>query len=507
MFYLHALYILILSWNATGIWHGDDMHKVKDNNHKCNDINNKILNTPESLKILEAIDRYHLWPGLISEYDLKHGETISLFPEVLEDIWNHQHPVDCKNSKFLIAQGWAQGFGSEMHILSVGFALALNLNRIFVVNPFSMAKNADFLDNTWQTNNSFCIKQNKKNLECYYEPLTNCSTNDILNGKNNINFLKSDKSTYISDTDISNKQLWNSPELNSARVILLENRGDVSSAYPIRFQSQLDCSRIKSEAYSYWWRAIAHAYLLRPNKATLDLIQEYRTAHHNYHHFKKKNSSDINDARAMSVHDGHKKSVTNGYSSNDHCISTYVRRGDKHVEMNLIQTKYYLKQVDLFWDEVFSDNSIGFLGIAGKNVTKKRHHNSKSTHTINKMLVIGSEDPSAIDDAVAWGNKTGWKVIFTDLFDRHSVSASLNYSIQSQQRLHQTQKHHELEYFSMLLNLDYLLRCQAFVCTMMSNFCRVIDLLRSTVAYKANYHMADLNCGDETPCIDTKFGF
>lgn len=33
----------------------------------------------------------------------------------------------------------------------------------------------------------------------------------------------------------------------------------------------------------------------------------------------------------------------------------------------------------------------------------------------------------------------------------------------------------------MLLNLEYALKCDAFVCTLMSNWCRLIDELRATV--------------------------
>ena len=45
----------------------------------------------------------------------------------------------------------------------------------------------------------------------------------------------------------------------------------------------------------------------------------------------------------------------------------------------------------------------------------------------------------------------------------------------------------------MLSNLDYHLKCNAWVCTMKSNWCRLVDELRLSVMGKANLYMVDLN--------------
>ena len=60
------------------------------------------------------------------------------------------------------------------------------------------------------------------------------------------------------------------------------------------------------------------------------------------------------------------------------------------------------------------------------------------------------------------------------------------------------------QYISILLNLEYSLKCDAWVCTLASNSCRLIDELRATVGGKANYVFADLSkesC-DQPPCYD-----
>ena len=61
--------------------------------------------------------------------------------------------------------------------------------------------------------------------------------------------------------------------------------------------------------------------------------------------------------------------------------------------------------------------------------------------------------------------------------------------------------HHELEYFAMVYDLDKHLRCEAFVCTFMSNFCRLIDELRATVGGKANRHYVDIRQQSKTCCV------
>ncbi|KAJ1444108.1 hypothetical protein B484DRAFT_389008 [Ochromonadaceae sp. CCMP2298] len=61
-------------------------------------------------------------------------------------------------------------------------------------------------------------------------------------------------------------------------------------------------------------------------------------------------------------------------------------------------------------------------------------------------------------------------------------------------------QHGQWEYFAMIVNLDAHIRCSAFVCTMRSNYCRLVDELRAAMGHKANRHYADLSCGNG--CID-----
>lgn len=83
------------------------------------------------------------------------------------------------------------------------------------------------------------------------------------------------------------------------------------------------------------------------------------------------------------------------------------------------------------------------------------------------------------------------------------VVGSLVFSFILPSALGAPQIHHELEYISMLLNLYYSLRCEAWVCTLASNSCRIIDQLRATIGGKANRHFADLSVETchHPPCL------
>ena len=62
---------------------------------------------------------------------------------------------------------------------------------------------------------------------------------------------------------------------------------------------------------------------------------------------------------------------------------------------------------------------------------------------------------------------------------------------------------HVDKYFAMIYDLSFHLRCEAFVCTMASNFCRIIDELRATVGAKAHRHYSDISSHN----IDKNFGY
>ena len=129
-------------------------------------------------------------------------------------------------------------------------------------------------------------------------------------------------------------------------------------------------------------------FLLRPNKATINYLEKYRTLP-----IKVENKNQINSVPDM---------------SNGNCIAMYVRRADKNTEMQLVDFSKYAEAV-----EIIVKN--GFL-----NHTK--YENKNRNQTINEaelgptdsrrkpLIFIGTEEPSVLKEALAWGEKEGYQV-------------------------------------------------------------------------------------------------
>jgi len=126
------------------------------------------------------IDRHHkykLWPNLMSSYDLEHGETLIGFEEAMDIVWQNQNPPDCSKAKYLIAEPFLQGVGSELHVHGVALAIAIATKRVFLQHGGW----------SWRFRNPHCAAQNKQSLECYYVPVSKCSLEDALATMKTIN--------------------------------------------------------------------------------------------------------------------------------------------------------------------------------------------------------------------------------------------------------------------------------------------------------------------------------
>eukprot|EP01041_Mallomonas_annulata_P006580 gene6580-13310_t len=456
-----ALAILICSSLRTGFsWHAyrNSSERLEVSkltaSQECNKY--KSSTTP---KLLEKDNNMKLWPGLLHPRDVKIGETIYGFQEAMEIIWKNQHPPDCSTAKFVISSGWQGGFGSEVHVYGAGLALALDLGRVYIANPEGPV-HIGLLDNTWQTRNPFCRSQNKLTLECYYEPWSSCSYKDALTGGMHVkhpNMLR----LHDQDFKLRNDRNETLPQhiidkIGDRRTIVYVHTGFGDSSHmlvPRPMKHLLHCSPMSPRFDYYWWRAVSAAYILRPNAATLDKLDSLRK-------------------------------VVLG----DSCVAIYSRRGDKHVEMKLVSTDGYTTAAEMVWKLV-------------EPMLKNRATGPPSPG--NFTVFLASESPDVIKDGVQWGVSSGHKVLFTELFDRREVSAHLDYKAMRAKRLAGRIRHHDLEYLSMLLTLDLATRCQGWVCTLASNFCRLIDELRATVGGKANLPFADLShetCASP-PCI------
>ena len=144
------LLLLAVPVPITGLWHNYDDKKVERGvSAECR----ALFSGAQNLTLLrERMAEWKLWPGLMTEFDHEHGESMYGFREAMEAIWRNQHPADCSKARFLVAEGWPQGFGSEVHVIGVGLAVALKTNRVFIMNPEGVPEH-DHLNNTWQVKN------------------------------------------------------------------------------------------------------------------------------------------------------------------------------------------------------------------------------------------------------------------------------------------------------------------------------------------------------------------
>jgi hypothetical protein len=85
----------------------------------------------------EVSNKYKLWSGVMSNYDLEQGKVLYGMYDGLEAIWKNQNPDDCSNATFLLAENFDQGFGAELHVQGQKLALALSLGRVLIQGNIS----------------------------------------------------------------------------------------------------------------------------------------------------------------------------------------------------------------------------------------------------------------------------------------------------------------------------------------------------------------------------------
>jgi hypothetical protein len=161
--------------------------------------------------------------------------------------------------------------------------------------------------------------------------------------------------------------------------------------FPTQFYPFLQCSPVRNNYEYFWWRAIAATYFIRPNLATLDLINE------------------------------HKDSMLS--KANGRCISTYVRHGDKAVEMKLVPFSEY-------------SNAIKIL--------------SRNQMNENMIFYVGSEDPDVFKEAKKFGQTNKFNIRFSNL--SQTILSGKRYFNQAELEAKPREKK-ELEYFSYILHL------------------------------------------------------
>ena len=179
-------------------------------------------------------------------------------------------------------------------------------------------------------------------------------------------------------------------------------------------------------------------------------------------------------------------------------------------EMKLVNFHNYTKAARRLWS-IGVNNTFPSMSTSPAQVLvyhhKKQHHR-RSNFGLNGHLLLGTEDPLVLTEATLWANTYNWTIQYTNVIDRARLK-SANFQMDKSKPQFEVRNpnggsfhgHHELEYFSILLNIHYMLQCDAFVHTMGSNFNRILDALKNTVAGKANRMSIELDAGRGAPYL------
>ena len=244
-------------------WYAYSANKVFDESCGSNTTHIPDKVTPEQ------VQKYNLWQVKQSKDDWTYGESMTGFLEGMDALWKHQNPEDCSKAKFMIAGDWEEGFGSEIHVLGAGMAAAVAMGRVYVMTKRDKAVSHSF----WQVDTEHCRAQgNTKNHECYFEPWTHCTEEEIYGDTKISDLVKLVTASYQTTEEYT-------PELFAEhRVILSSVSSGTRRFVPTdAFKHLVQChTLLKTDHGYYWWRVMATAYQLRPNKATTDLLVQHR---------------------------------------------------------------------------------------------------------------------------------------------------------------------------------------------------------------------------------------
>ena len=342
-------------------WHADKFDDEDPSRTTCEEYKNRSISPIQFLP--DAAVKFNLWEGFASSQ----GSVIFGFYEAMENVYKHQNPINCSEQEFLIVEQpfRTDGFGSQFHVLGQMLSFALNSDRIMIWKSPSI--HHEYI------NISHCRLQGKhehNTNECYFYPLSNCSIEEALG-------------TNISISSIPIVHISSIGDFAGHRVI--QSKSDFKDYvqihhYPDRFHHLLTCSPVRETFYYYWWRAVATAYLIRPNKLTTQLLSRL--------------------AKSFLVSKRYADSDT-AFSHNVINIALHVRHGDKGIEMQL-------------------KNLYSYTNVSIDLVSRLRVKLG-TNETLNNMFV-SSEDPLVFDQGESWAKENKWNLFYTRLFDRFNDS-------------------------------------------------------------------------------------
>jgi hypothetical protein len=369
------------------------------------------------------------------------------FDEAIDLIYQHQNPSSCKEQYYMLASSYDTGFASEFHISSHGLALAMEVDRVYLASRWHDPKRA------WQVPPMLCGDR-ANTLACYFEPWSNCTLSDVdasaprsphPPGAGHRHKAMARSVNGKSPTILSDARVHNSTD----RLVSLHLSARPAHQHliPKQLRHLVDSLPIPPNFHYYWWRAVATAYLSRLRAETQATIQMLR----------------IHSATTMK----------------GNCVSVYVRHGDKEREMKL---------------HSFAEYAAAIL-----NITK-----TSASFSASPTLLLGTETPAVYEEVKRWARDHGWRLLFNqvqlDVFlaraahAKHSLSNLTTVILATNRSAAGHYGGHVIyEYPAMIAYLADLMSCDRFVCTLASNYCRMLDELRVFVTGKVNAPFVDLS--------------
>ena len=504
----------MLPWRVETLWHAFDASATTDT---------QLCAQQYGTDDFDAAwySRMKLWPGLGGSPDhTQHDQGIVGWRWAVNEVHKHQHPPreTCKSSqKFLIGHEFPFGFGAEMHVWGGMLNAALSLGRVMVQSPDSATPSF--------VNNPFCsASSTPSNMECYYEPWSSCTLEDAL-GADGVDLYRAtyDKHLNIHKRDYASKLdallanhsgpsfftlqieenglLWmrlrdgDAAALEELRltlepyrtVVLWNVANALRTTIPTPLQAFSEhCLPMLPQFKYYWWRAVSATFLIRPNERTLLWLEEQRALYFpGRFGTPSAELSAANTTAASATQPTQPTQQPTQHRMQEQqqqqrlrpqaTLAMYIRHGDKGFEMKLVHPDAYLQTAVSLFDR----------GLVKGTLSQPQQ---QLLAPAERVIFYGTETPDVLQYVEDWAPKhPEYTVLRTHLVDVVDD-------------VHHTQP---WEYPSMLLNLDLSLRADAWVMTLGSNWCRVIDELRATVAGKQDLPFADLSVKTcpHPPCI------
>ncbi|CAL1173823.1 unnamed protein product [Cladocopium goreaui] len=228
-----------------------------------------------------------------------------------------------------------------------------------------------------------------------------------------------------------------------------EHGGFKGKDVPEVFHPLLKCSPVKPRFWFYWWRAQSIAYLIRFNEKTRSALDQLRseTLFQCKEHVKAK----VLEPGTVSAH------VRHGFK----LWEDYVEQMDALAAGN--------QKLRVLYKEVAESNTSFSFPLEAY---------------ARRAVFLSTEDPLVVVEALKLcAAKDPWKVIYTKA-DRNNKDSWMHVEKRGAARR---------EVMLAMMNLELALEADAWVCTLTSNWCRLIDELRMTIALKASHPYLSLS--------------